>query len=63
MSVDEILMCIEKLNNEEREKFLMLIKEKYDLTNKIPSDALICDSSYDFWLDPEEDVYDEMELT
>jgi len=53
-------MCIEKLNNEEREKFLMLIKEKYDLTNKIPSDAVICDNSYDFWLCEDDDVYDEL---
>lgn len=63
MSVDEILMCIEKLNNEEREKFLMLIKEKYDLTNKIPSNAAICDICYDFWLNEDDDLYDEMELT
>lgn len=58
MTVDEILLCIEKLNNEEREKFLMIVKEKYDLTNKIPSNALICNSSYDFWLT--DDIYDEL---
>ncbi|MFA9396863.1 MAG: hypothetical protein ACERKV_01165 [Clostridiaceae bacterium] len=60
MSVDEIIMYIEKLNNEEREKFLMLIQEKYGLTTKIPSNAAICDSSYDFWINKDDDIYDEL---
>lgn len=59
MSIDELLMAIEKLDNEEREKVLTIIKEKYDLTNKLPIDAFFVNSSYDFWLNEDDDIYNE----
>lgn len=58
MSVDEILISIEKMDNEEREKLLILIKEKYFLENKLPIDAFAVGQNYNFWNNPEDDIYD-----
>jgi len=58
LCVDKILINIEKMDNEEREKLLILIKEKYNLMDKLPEDAFIVGSSYDFWLCEEDDIYD-----
>ena len=56
LSAEEILMCIEHLDNGEREELLILIKEKYNLENKLPMDAFIVGSNYDFWLCEENDI-------
>lgn len=56
MSVDEILMMIENLENEEREKVLMLIKEKYKLREELPMEVFIAHSGYDFWLNEDDDI-------
>lgn len=60
MSVDEILISIGKMDNEEREKLLILIKEKYNLTNKLPEDAFVVEKNYDFWNNQEDDIYDNL---
>ena len=48
MSVDELLIYIENLDNEEIDRFLMLIKEKYNLTNKLPQDVFAAGENYNF---------------
>lgn len=60
MSVDEIIRIIENLDNDEREKVLMIIKGKYDLTDKLPENGFVVDDSYDFWLNEDDDIYDEL---
>jgi hypothetical protein len=58
LSVDEILISMESLDSEEREKVLMLVKEKYNLTNKLPRNVFIANSGYEFWLNEDDDIYD-----
>lgn len=60
MSVDEILMSIENLDNDEREKILMIIKEKYDLTNKLLESGCPVSDNYNFWLNEDDDMYDDI---
>jgi hypothetical protein len=58
LSLEEILMSIEHLDNEERKKALMIIYDKYNLTDKLPEDSFVVGSSYNFWLCPEDEVYE-----
>jgi len=58
LTADEILIIIEKMDNEESEKLLILIKGKYNLENKLPMDAFAVGQNYNFWNSPEDDIYD-----
>jgi hypothetical protein len=55
-------MCIKNLENDEKEKILMSIKEKYDLTNKLPENVFVVGAGYNFWLNKDDDIYDELNV-
>ncbi|MBW9171220.1 hypothetical protein K2F43_08375 [Clostridium estertheticum] len=57
MGIEEILASIEKLNENDREKVIGLIKQKYNLINDLPREAFVASSSYEFWLNSDDDVY------
>lgn len=58
--IDEQVKKIDNLDNDERKIILMLIKEKYDLTNKLPNNGFPIGDDYNFWLNEDDDVYDEL---
>lgn len=58
--MEEIIISIEKMENEERKKLLNLIKEKYNLINKLPEKGFKVGRNYDFWLCEEDDIYDKL---
>ncbi|HHU16608.1 MAG TPA: hypothetical protein GXZ70_00065 [Clostridiales bacterium] len=58
MCADKVLQIIESLNSEDRLKVLALIKEKYDLMDRLPRDAFVVGESYNFWNNKEDDIYD-----
>ncbi len=60
MTIDEILVSIDKLNSKDRKKVIEIIKEKYNLTNKLPEDAFVVGKNYNFSNEQEDDIYDNM---
>lgn len=51
MSVDKVLQIIESIMySEDRLKVIGLLKEKYDLTYKLPKDAFVVGANYNFWI-------------
>jgi len=57
LKIEEIFESIETLSIKDRNNLLEKIKVKYDLVNKIPSDAFLVGEGYSFWLDDTD--YDE----
>lgn len=62
MCVDKVLQIIESMNSEDRLKIISLLKEKYDLMDKLPKDAFTIGENYNFWNNQEDDIYEDPKM-